>query len=596
MGSSIRVPRRQRALMLAIAILVAAGTFSSHFSSHASTSSPISAGQDKGNTTDTSQRAVNGKIAFASNDSGNYEIYSIDGDSKNRAQLTSNSADDLDPTWSPDGKKVLFITNRDGNFEIYVMNPDGTSQVRLTNTAANEYDPVWAPSGSKIAFSTDRNGNYEVYTMNTDGSVQTDVSNNSADDAFPTWSPDSAKLAFTSDRSGNADIFVMNADGSSPANISNNPANDEYPAWSPNGRSIAFSSDRFANFDIFIMNPDGNGQMRLTTDPQEDTYPAWSPDSSKLVYTVGTIEGNQLDNNDVFVMAVNGTAKANITSGAADEIFPDWQPLFGAAQFPNPIDDPSLFVRQQYLDFLNREPDAPGLAFWTNQITSCGSDAQCISAKRVNVSAAFFLSIEFQQTGYLVYRTYKAGYGNLPNAPVPVTFNEFLSDTQQIGQGVIVGQDGWEQVLENNKRAYFADFVTRSRFTVAYPTNLTPAQFVDGLFAKAGVTPSSAERTAAINEFGSATNTVDTAARARALRRVAENSVLAQQEFNKAFVLMQYFGYLRRNPYDQPEPTLDYAGYNFWLNKLNQFNGNYINAEMVKAFITSVEYRQRFGQ
>ena len=85
------------------------------------------------------------------------------------------------------------------------------------------------------------------------------------------------------------------------------------------------------------------------------------------------------------------------------------------------------------------------------------------------------------------------------------------------------------------------------------------------------------------------------AACARALRRVAENSTLAQQEFNRAFVLMQYFGYLTRNPDDAPEATLDFQGYNFWLTKLNFFNGNFANAEMVKAFVTSGEYRQRFG-
>jgi len=89
--------------------------------------------------------------------------------------------------------------------------------------------------------------------------------------------------------------------------------------------------------------------------------------------------------------------------------------------------------------------------------------------------------------------------------------------------------------------------------------------------------------------------TVDQPARARALRRVSENSTLQQQEFNRAFVLMQYFGYLRRNPNDAPEPTLDFQGYNFWLNKLNGFNGDFAQAEMVKAFITSAEYRKRFG-
>ena len=75
---------------------------------------------------------------------------------------------------------------------------------------------------------------------------------------------------------------------------------------------------------------------------------------------------------------------------------------------------------------------------------------------------------------------------------------------------------------------------------------------------------------------------------------MSENSTLQQQEFNRAFVLMQYFGYLRRNPNDAPEPTLDFQGYNFWLNKLNGFNGDFARAEMVKAFITSAEYRKRF--
>jgi hypothetical protein len=139
------------------------------------------------------------------------------------------------------------------------------------------------------------------------------------------------------------------------------------------------------------------------------------------------------------------------------------------------------------------------------------------------------------------------------------------------------------------------DFVARSRFTPAYSTSLTPASFVEALYANAEVTPSAAERTAAINEFGGASNTANTAARARALRRVAENSAFKQQELNKAFVLMQYFGYLRRNPNDPPEPMLDFAGYSFWLAKLNQFNGNFVNAEMVKSFIVSGEYRQRFG-
>ena len=271
----------------------------------------------------------------------------------------------------------------------------------------------------------------------------------------------------------------------------------------------------------------------------------------------------------------------------------------------NSIDDSRFLVWQHYRDFLNRQPDDSGFDFWTNQVESCGAEIACREVKRINVSASFFLSIEFQQTGYLVERIYKSAYGSVNGTStldgthqlsVPVVrLGEFVPDMLQIGRGVIVLQAGWEQQLENNKQAFVADFVGRSRFITAFPTTLTPAQFVDQLFNNAGFVPSAAERSAAINEFGSATTSSDVGARARTLRRVAESSTLIQQEFNRAFVLMQYFGYLRRNPNDAPEATLDYTGYDFWLTKLNQFNGNYINAEMVKAFLTSIEYRQRFA-
>jgi Carboxypeptidase regulatory-like domain/Domain of unknown function (DUF4214) len=259
----------------------------------------------------------------------------------------------------------------------------------------------------------------------------------------------------------------------------------------------------------------------------------------------------------------------------------------------NPLDTTEYFVRQQYVDFLNREPDEAGLNFWVDNIDGCGPDEHCREIKRIDTSAAFFLSIEFQRTGYLVYRIYRAAFGNIPNAPVPITLSEFTPDTQAIGKGVIVNQTGWQQQLEDNQQAYLKQFVERPRFASAYPTSITPAQFIDQLFANAAVSPAAVDRDAAIGEFGPATNTNDVAARARALRRVAEDSTLASNEFNRAFVLMQYFGYLRRNPNGALDD--DYSGYNFWLTKLNQFNGNYLDAEMVKAFLMSIEYRQRFG-
>ncbi len=258
----------------------------------------------------------------------------------------------------------------------------------------------------------------------------------------------------------------------------------------------------------------------------------------------------------------------------------------------NPLDTTEYFVRQQYLDFLGREPDESGFNFWVNNIESCGADANCRAVKRIDTAAAFFLSIEFQQTGYLVERTYQAAYGEMPNAPVPLKLGEFKPDTQEIGNGVIVNQTGWQTTLETNKQAFMTEFVQRARFTSVYPTTLSPIEFVDRMFMNAGVTPSDSDRMAAVNEFGGAPTIGDATARGQALRDVAENSTLQQQEFDRAFVLMEYFGYLRRDANSGPDT--DFSGYNFWLTKLDSFNGNYANAEMVKAFLVAGEYRGRF--
>jgi len=336
--------------------------------------------------------------------------------------------------------------------------------------------------------------------------------------------------------------------------------------------------------------PSGTGNRPTNAVVAEDSR--WTNFSSTA--SLNNFEINSLPLNVRFYLFVDSAENDTKGSGPYTIRMQDVT-IAPAVTSSNSIDNAEFFVHQHYLDFLNREPDSEGLAFWINEITSCGVDQTCIDARRINTSAAYFLSIEFQQTGYLVYRSYKTAYGNLPNLPVPLKFDEFLPDTQKIGQGVIVKQSGWEQTLENNKQSFLLEFVQRSRFTSAYPTSLTPDQFVDRLFANAGITPLFSDWISATNEFNSALTTTDVAARARALRDVAENPLLVQTEFNRAFVLMQYFGYLRRNPNDAPEPSLNFEGYNFWLTKLDQFNGNFANAEMVKAFITSSEYRQRFA-
>ena len=232
----------------------------------------------------------------------------------------------------------------------------------------------------------------------------------------------------------------------------------------------------------------------------------------------------------------------------------------------NPLDDINYFVRQQYLDFLGRESDEEGLAYWTKQITQCGADKACINGKRVEVSAAFFMEPEFQQTGSFVYRLYEASYGARP------TYAQFTSDRAKVVGG---------QNLEAKKAALSDEFVKRAEFQAAYPDSMSNADFVKKLFDTAQLKPYVAERQARIVELNLRTLT-----RSQALRDVAEFAEFKQREYNASFVLMQYFGYLRRDPEEE--------GYQFWLNVLNNRDPNNYKG-MVCSFITSAEYQKRFG-
>ncbi|HSD46184.1 MAG TPA: FG-GAP-like repeat-containing protein [Pyrinomonadaceae bacterium] len=259
---------------------------------------------------------------------------------------------------------------------------------------------------------------------------------------------------------------------------------------------------------------------------------------------------------------------------------------------PNVNDETAAFVRQQYRDFLNREADPDGLAFWTAEIDNCTPKPECTQVKRINASAAFFLSIEFQTTGNLVRSFYVAGLDRPSTGNMPA-FEEFERDTQAVQRGVIVGVGDWEQILRNNRDAFISDFVMRVEFLELYPTTDTPTNYVDKLLRHAGISPAAAERDHLIAEFGGATTAADAGARGRALLALTENAAFRQRELNRSFVQMQFFGYLRRNPNDAPDEN--FAGFDFWLNKLDAFGGNFIEAEMVQSFLASSEYRRRFG-
>ncbi len=278
---------------------------------------------------------------------------------------------------------------------------------------------------------------------------------------------------------------------------------------------------------------------------------------------------------------------------------------------PNPIDNAREFVKQQYRDFLNREADQAGEDFWTDNITKCmdparrpagQTEAQCTLRQRETTSGAFFLSPEFQYTGYFVYRMYQGALGRQPK------LSEFTPDALFMGNGIVVNGQLSAAKINQNKAEYAALFVncvdaTKYRcaeFKAIYDP-LSNQQYVDKLFQTTGVNASAADRTALVDGLNAnpATET-----RATVLQKVVDGiNVISEgnqqftttygqafynQQFTRAFVQLEYFGYMKRDP--------DEAGYAFWLDKLNQFGGDFVAAEMVLAFISSPEYRARFGQ
>ncbi len=313
--------------------------------------------------------ADSAKVAFASDEAGNMDIYVMNADGAERVNLTIREAKDMAPAWSPDGEWIAFLSRTQGTTDIHRVRPDGTGLSSLTTFPAQQYSrPIWSPDGTKIAFTSNREAERppqleptpeplfedapefpgtaplpELYVMNADGSAQTRLTFNVFFDGNPTWSSDSQRLAFQSRGDGDHEIYVINVDGSGLTKLTDNDHADVFPAWSPDGRFIAFSSNRPktdsgrelseaarresvirtaapTDFDIYIMEPDGSGTYNWThTTSLGDSAPSWSPDGTWIAFEARphyafTLRGSA---KDIYVMRFEGADLTNITSAQA---------------------------------------------------------------------------------------------------------------------------------------------------------------------------------------------------------------------------------------------------------------------------------------
>jgi len=305
-------------------------------------------------------------------------------------------------------------------------------------------------------------------------------------------------------------------------------------------------------------------EIELNTDGTiKSRYGSGAPGNTDLFPVVGISAGEP----EPYVIASHTSEDAPISLNNAPEV------TYIPRNIINPLDNSFFFVSQQYRDLLGREADLGGLAFWAAEIDACsGNDIECLVNRRTRVSAAFFVENEFQRTGSFVYRSFKGGLGRQPS------FAEFNADRPLIVEG---------PNLEQTKQAYSLLFVQRSECILKYNMATTAEQFVDAVIATIQATSGvdlTGQRASLINTYNTGGDL--NSRRALALRAAIDNPAFTEAEYNPSFVLMQYFGYLIRDP--------DSGGYDFWLEVLNNRDANNFRG-MVCSFITSKEYQERFS-
>jgi len=278
-----------------------------------------------------------GRIAFATNRDGNYEIYAMNADGTDPRRLTYNPYEDRDPVWSPDGTQIVFSTFHGAGTDIYVMDADGSNLQRLTTKGGGE--PAWSPDGQSIAYSRNEPGS-DLFVINADGSEERQLTDTGRDIAVfnPDWSPDGTRLVCLvvsnplSVKDAVSTLHVLNLADIAPgepagmADLRPLPRVGERvndgPVWSPQGTAIAFSTVVDGRRDIYTVDPDGADPRLVTwSETVNGFHPNWSPDGTHLIF-----QSSPFGHWDIYITGADGSDPQRLTTHEANDTDPDWTP------------------------------------------------------------------------------------------------------------------------------------------------------------------------------------------------------------------------------------------------------------------------------
>jgi Tol biopolymer transport system component len=555
------------------------------------------------------------RLAFLSQRDNLPVVYTMDADGANQQNLMNSTTDDsANPVWSPDGTQIAFTnysrvphSNTD---EIYSFSLQRGAVGRITNTVYDEHELSWqslpdgtptptptpTPSPTPIAYTNYRISGSVVDSMGAPipgveisfvGEVNTQpviLETNAAGIFFYNYPAD---FSMTVRPSKNGYVFNPTfvkavSSGSLSGDFGMHFTGTAVVGPPFSGISIPAASSTLESLGKAQVTISRVGDTSRPATLKYQTASETASQKSDYTFVSGTLrfaanetsktisvpvtDDNSPEENETFkieydsgLLGLGGSTTVTIIDNDSG------QPT------TNPADVAQFFVRQHYHDFLGRTADQGGLDYWTSQINQCDNETdpqlheKCVQNQRIGVSAAFFIELEFQDTGFFVYRLYKAALGRRP------TYQEFVSDRNKVIGGAR---------LEASKQSLAYEFAQRPEFTQFYALDFN-SDFVNRLFDTAGLTPFTNERQQALTAMNAGRT------RAQVLRDVIEMAAIKDREYKPAFVSMQYFGYLRRNP--------DQAGFDFWLDVLNRLPEPNNYRGMVCAFITSDEYQNRFS-